>query len=281
MKQTHRAFKPVRSLLAAALAFAALPAAAQTYTQTVFFGDSLTDSGWNRPALVQIGGPAAAITGKFTTNPTLVWSEYAGRLLRHQCGQRQPGRHQLGRRRRAHGHRRRKRAGRDPVAQHADQPLSDRHRRRRRFARAVHGVGRRERPVRDRRRRARAGDDGPGRRCAGRQRRRADRRRREVHPRADRAGSRRDARVPRAGPGRRRPVARSCRRPTTTRCSRRCRRRACASSRSIRSTCCGKSSPRRRPTVSPTPPAPRASRRSPRTSLTCNPGTLRVAGCRD
>ena len=76
MKQTHRAFKPVRSLLAAALAFAALPAAAQTYTQTVFFGDSLTDSGWNRPALVQIGGPAAAITGKFTTNPTLVWSEW-------------------------------------------------------------------------------------------------------------------------------------------------------------------------------------------------------------
>lgn len=76
MKQTYRAFKPVRSLLAAALAFAALPAAAQTYTQTVFFGDSLTDAGWFRPALVQVGGPQAGILGKFTTNPTLVWSEY-------------------------------------------------------------------------------------------------------------------------------------------------------------------------------------------------------------
>ena len=77
MKQTHRAAKPVRSLLAAALAFAALPAAAQTYSQTVFFGDSLTDSGWFRPALVQASGdPSAAILGRFSTNPTQVWSEY-------------------------------------------------------------------------------------------------------------------------------------------------------------------------------------------------------------
>lgn len=76
MKQNHRAIRPVRSLLAAALAIAALPAAAQTYSQTVFFGDSLTDSGWFRPALVQAAGPQAAILGRFTTNPNLVWSEH-------------------------------------------------------------------------------------------------------------------------------------------------------------------------------------------------------------
>ena len=76
MKSTHRVFTPVRSVLAAALAFAALPAAAQTYTQTVFFGDSLTDSGWFRPTLIQVAGPQAAILGRFSTNPTQVWSEY-------------------------------------------------------------------------------------------------------------------------------------------------------------------------------------------------------------
>jgi len=76
MKSTHRAPKPVRRLLAAALAFAALPAAAQTYSQTVFFGDSLTDSGWFRPALIQVGGPSAAVLGRFSTNPTQVWSEH-------------------------------------------------------------------------------------------------------------------------------------------------------------------------------------------------------------
>ena len=76
MKSTHRALKPVRRLLAAALAFAALPAAAQTYSQTVFFGDSLTDSGWFRPALIQVGGPSAAVLGRFSTNPTQVWSEH-------------------------------------------------------------------------------------------------------------------------------------------------------------------------------------------------------------
>lgn len=69
--------KPVRSLLAAALALAAMPAIAQdTYTQTIFFGDSLTDSGWFRPALIQAVGPQAAILGKFTTNPGLVYSEH-------------------------------------------------------------------------------------------------------------------------------------------------------------------------------------------------------------
>lgn len=68
--------KPVRTLLAVALALAAAPSLAQTYSQTVFFGDSLTDSGHFRPALVQVAGPSAALIGKFTTNPGLVWSEY-------------------------------------------------------------------------------------------------------------------------------------------------------------------------------------------------------------
>jgi outer membrane lipase/esterase len=76
MKQTKRAIRPIRSVLAAALAFAALPAAAQTYSQTVFFGDSLTDSGWYRPTLVQVAGPQAAILGRFSTNPTQIWAEY-------------------------------------------------------------------------------------------------------------------------------------------------------------------------------------------------------------
>jgi len=76
--------KPARTILAAALALAAAPALAQSgaessdqpYSQTVFFGDSLTDSGHFRPALVQLAGPQAAVLGRFTTNPGLVWSEY-------------------------------------------------------------------------------------------------------------------------------------------------------------------------------------------------------------
>lgn len=67
--------KVVRTALAAALALATAPALAQTYSQTVFFGDSLTDAGFYRPLLVQ-QNPQAAILGKFTTNPGLVWSEY-------------------------------------------------------------------------------------------------------------------------------------------------------------------------------------------------------------
>ncbi len=73
--------KPVHTLLAAALALAAAPALAQPaanqpYSQTIFFGDSLTDSGYFRPVLIQAVGPGGAILGKFTTNPWLVWSEY-------------------------------------------------------------------------------------------------------------------------------------------------------------------------------------------------------------
>jgi len=67
--------KLVRTVLAAALALAAAPALAQTYSQTVFFGDSLTDSGFYRPFLVQ-QNPLASGLGKFTTNPGLVWAEY-------------------------------------------------------------------------------------------------------------------------------------------------------------------------------------------------------------
>ena len=69
---------PVRSLLAVALAIAAAPALAQDspYSETVFIGDSLTDSGHFRPALIQVVGPSGALIGRFTTNPGLVWSEY-------------------------------------------------------------------------------------------------------------------------------------------------------------------------------------------------------------
>src|SRR3546814_20752605 len=71
--------RPLRHTLAAALARAAAPAFAQgdsPYSNTVFFGDSLTDAGYFRPVLLQVVGPSGALIGKFTTNPGLVWSEY-------------------------------------------------------------------------------------------------------------------------------------------------------------------------------------------------------------
>lgn len=70
-------FRPIRSLLAAALALAAAPTLAQDgkFSETVFFGDSLSDAGFFTPLLVQ-QNPAAAVLGRFTTNPGLVWSEY-------------------------------------------------------------------------------------------------------------------------------------------------------------------------------------------------------------
>ena len=65
--------RPVRNTLALALAFAAMPAFAQaSYSQTVFFGDSLTDAGFFRPLLPASVRP---VTGQFTTNPGLVWSQ--------------------------------------------------------------------------------------------------------------------------------------------------------------------------------------------------------------
>lgn len=73
--------KLIRSVLAAALAVAALPAAAQSsskspFSQTIFFGDSLTDGGYFRPLLIQQLGPNGALIGQFTTNPSYVWSQY-------------------------------------------------------------------------------------------------------------------------------------------------------------------------------------------------------------
>ena len=69
-----------RTLLTAALALAAAPAFAgpsdSPFTQTVFFGDSLTDGGYFRPLLVQMLGPNGALVGQFTTNPGYVWSQY-------------------------------------------------------------------------------------------------------------------------------------------------------------------------------------------------------------
>ena len=68
------------SLLAAALALAALPAAVQAsdspFTKTIFFGDSLTDGGYFRPLLIQMVGPNGATIGQFTNNPNYVWSQY-------------------------------------------------------------------------------------------------------------------------------------------------------------------------------------------------------------
>ena len=65
----------VHTALAAALALAVLPAAAhdQPFSQTVFFGDSLTDAGYFRPLLPP---EVQAVTGQFTTNPGLVWSQW-------------------------------------------------------------------------------------------------------------------------------------------------------------------------------------------------------------
>ncbi|MCA1713891.1 MAG: SGNH/GDSL hydrolase family protein, partial [Gammaproteobacteria bacterium] len=72
--------RSIRTVLAAVLVLAliAAPALAQTrtYSQTVFFGDSLTDAGFYRPFLIQQAGPQAALVGRFTTNPGLVWAEY-------------------------------------------------------------------------------------------------------------------------------------------------------------------------------------------------------------
>ena len=70
-----------RSILAVALAFAAAPVLAEDasfthFDQTVFFGDSLTDSGFYQPVLVAGNGPAAATVARFTTNPGLVWAEF-------------------------------------------------------------------------------------------------------------------------------------------------------------------------------------------------------------
>lgn len=78
MSFNRAAKRPIRSLLAtavlAATAAAATPAfAAGPYTQTIFFGDSLTDGGFFRPLLPLSVRP---VTGQFTTNPGQVWAQY-------------------------------------------------------------------------------------------------------------------------------------------------------------------------------------------------------------
>ena len=76
MPRTPTRSRPAAGLLAAALALAAAPAIAEdTFSRTVFFGDSLTDAGYFRPLMVQ-QNPQAAILGRFTTNPGLVWAEW-------------------------------------------------------------------------------------------------------------------------------------------------------------------------------------------------------------
>ena len=68
-----RKFSPAMRVALFASAVAASPAlAADTYTQTVFFGDSLTDAGYFRPLLPPSAQP---VTGQFTTNPGDVWAE--------------------------------------------------------------------------------------------------------------------------------------------------------------------------------------------------------------
>jgi len=60
-----------RSLSVAALAALAPAVHATDFSSTVFFGDSLTDSGYYKPLL----GPSGAVVGKFTTNPGPIWAE--------------------------------------------------------------------------------------------------------------------------------------------------------------------------------------------------------------
>lgn len=67
-------FRPIPSLVAVAIALASVPSfASSTYSRTVFFGDSLTDSGYYRPLLPS---SVQAVTGRFTTNPGWTWAEY-------------------------------------------------------------------------------------------------------------------------------------------------------------------------------------------------------------
>ena len=71
-------FRPIRSILAAALALTAAPAFAQDspYSRTIFFGDSLTDSGFYAPFLIENVDPCAGGAARFTSNPGLVWAEF-------------------------------------------------------------------------------------------------------------------------------------------------------------------------------------------------------------
>ena len=251
---------PVRSVLAAALALAAAPAFAQdhTYSQTVFFGDSLTDSGHFRPALVQAVGPSGALLGRFTTNPGLVWAEYVADYYgTNAASDNQGGTNYAVGGARTGTNTRRRRSAPIPSLTHADHHLP-------RPPTAAAPTPTRctpcgaapttcsPRPPLPAQAQAIIG---AARHRAGRQRRRAAERRRPLHPGADRAGPGPDSAVPRAGRRRAGAGHARWRPPTTTRCSAAWPRPACASSRSTPSTCCRKSSPTRRRTASPTSPA--------------------------
>ncbi len=74
MTLKQRTRRPTMNLLALALAMTAAPAFADgPYSQTIFFGDSLTDAGFFRPLLPASVRP---VTGQFTTNPGFVWAQH-------------------------------------------------------------------------------------------------------------------------------------------------------------------------------------------------------------
>jgi outer membrane lipase/esterase len=79
----HSAKRILPALVASTLAIAATSAQALTFSGLYVFGDSLSDTGYFRPALAAAVGPAAAAgLGRFTTNPGPVWSE----LIAQQYG---------------------------------------------------------------------------------------------------------------------------------------------------------------------------------------------------
>jgi outer membrane lipase/esterase len=72
----HVAKRILPAVIASALTLAATSAQALTFSGLYVFGDSLSDTGYFRPALAAALGPAAAANlGRFTTNPGPVWSE--------------------------------------------------------------------------------------------------------------------------------------------------------------------------------------------------------------
>jgi len=74
MSKKIQARRAKHSILALALAMASTSAFADgPYSQTIFFGDSLTDAGFFRPLLPLSVRP---VTGQFTTNPGFVWAQH-------------------------------------------------------------------------------------------------------------------------------------------------------------------------------------------------------------